>query len=517
LTDTAVASGSWRHLANALSNWGALVVSAVSGFFLSPFIVHGIGNDAYGAWALIGSLVSYLGLLDLGVRSAVTRYVAADTSTSRHAETSRLVSTALTFFIVAGAASVAVGGAFTLWGLPHVDMPGELLEPTQVAVLLASSGVAISMISGVYQSVVVGTQHFTLLNAVSIISTVVRVVAVIVGLNLGGEIVTLAIIQLAINAGVGIAMALLSRRVYPQLRISTATWKRADLHTLLSFGLASWFLRITSMLVHYADPLVIAALLPLAQITFFAIASTLIDYARQLVSGISHLIAPHASALQASGRAGDAGEAALTGARFATLISLTLLVTFIWRGATFIGLWMGPQYALECGTVLAILSCARWCSASFQVTSNALVGLGRHRGLVPATALEAATNLALSVWLAGRYGIVGVAIGTLIPRVALTVGFAPWYMRYAAGVPVGRYLFQTIIRPTLAIIPFALATIWMEHSWGADGLGVFFAQVTLALPLAAAGGWLAALDAPERALALQGAGRLIARFTRRGP
>ena len=517
MTKTSATTGPWRHLANALSNWGAFVVSAVSGFFLSPFIVHGIGNDAYGAWALIGSLISYLGLLDLGVRSAVTRYVANHQSASRHAELGHLVSTALTFFTLAGVVAAAVGGAFAYWGLPHVDMPGELLAPARITVLLASLGVTISMISGVYQAIPAGTQHFRILNAVTVASTLARVVAVIIGLNAGGGIITLAAIQLAINAAVGFAMISISRRVYPELQIRPAAWRRADARTLLSFGIVSWILQIASMLIHYADPLVIAALLPVLQVTFFAIAASLIDYARQLVSGISHLIAPHASALEGSGRAADAGEAALTGARFATLISLTLLVTFIWRGATFIGLWMGPEFASACGTVLVILACARWFSASFQVTSNALIGLGRHRGLIPAAVLEAMANLALSIWLAGHYGIIGVAMGTLIPRVALTVGFAPWYMRYAAGVPISRYLYQTIVRPSLAIIPFALATIWTEHAWAADGLAIFFAQVAVALPLAVAGGWVVALDTPERDLALQGMRKLTSQVTRRGP
>lgn len=488
---------------NVLFNWGALVVSAVSGFFLAPFIVHGIGSDAYGAWALIGSLVGYLGMLDLGVRSAVTRYVASHQAASRHTELGRLVSTALTFFTMAGAAAIAAGGAFALWGLPRLDMPDELLAPAQVAVVIASASVAISMISGVFPAVAAGTQHFRVLNTVSVVSTLVRVPAVVIGLNAGGGIVTLAVIQLAIGAAVGLVMIAVSRRVYPGLRIRPAVWKRADARTLLTFGVASWILQIANMLIHYSDPLVIATLLPVLQVTFFAIAVSLIEYARQLVIGISHLIAPQVSALEGSGRAAEAAEAALTGARFATLISLTLLVTYIFRGASFIGLWMGPEFASACGSVLVILACARWCSASFHVTSSALVGLGLHRGLIPAAVLEALTNLALSVWLAGHYGIVGVALGTLIPRIVLTVGFAPWYMRYVADVPISRYLYQTILRPSLAIIPFALAMLWMEHAFGASGLVIFFAQVAFALPLALAGAWIVALDAAERELALQ--------------
>src|SRR5207249_1908173 len=69
-----------RHLPSALrnifSNWAGFICSSIISFFLSPFVVHHLGNSAYGIWILMGSLTGYLGLLNLGVRGAVTKYVA---------------------------------------------------------------------------------------------------------------------------------------------------------------------------------------------------------------------------------------------------------------------------------------------------------------------------------------------------------------------------------------------------------------------------------------------------------
>src|SRR5438132_13926907 len=102
---------SWQHsLRNVVSNWAAFAVSVIISLFLSPFIVHRLGDSAYGAWVLLSSLVGYLGLLDLGTRSAVTRYVANYHSTHRHEDAGRIASTALGLFgglaLLAIAASV---------------------------------------------------------------------------------------------------------------------------------------------------------------------------------------------------------------------------------------------------------------------------------------------------------------------------------------------------------------------------------------------------------------------------
>ena len=61
---------------NVLANWGGYIFTAGVNFFLSPFVVHSLGNSAFGIWTILVSLVGYVGLFDLGIRAAVTRYVA---------------------------------------------------------------------------------------------------------------------------------------------------------------------------------------------------------------------------------------------------------------------------------------------------------------------------------------------------------------------------------------------------------------------------------------------------------
>src|SRR5262249_53088454 len=73
-----------RALINVVSNWAALATAAAVTFFLTPLVVHGLGPTVYGTWALLGGLVGYMGLVDLGVRGAVTRYVSAFHAAGSH-------------------------------------------------------------------------------------------------------------------------------------------------------------------------------------------------------------------------------------------------------------------------------------------------------------------------------------------------------------------------------------------------------------------------------------------------
>lgn len=491
--------GGRRHpIRNVATNWGAFVILAAIGFFLSPFVVHRLGNEAYGVWVLLGSLVGYLGLLDLGVRSAVTKYVATHHAAARHDEASGILSAALVFFLAAGLVVTALGLAFAWLGLSLFEIPPELAQVARLVLAIAGVNVAVSLVGGVFGGAVVGLQRFDVVNGIGVVDAALRALAVVAVLLAGGGLVGLALVNLTASLGNALAMAWASRRVYPELRLRLRGWTTHHLRSLVSFGFLASLLHVSAMLANYSDSVVIGLLLPVGQITFFAIAASLMDYSRQLVRGIAHVMSPLAGALEGRGREDAVPEALVAGARVASLVSLPIVVTFILRGSSFVGLWMGPEYAGPTGLVLAILACGRWVAAGFSVASSTLMGVNKHGGLVPAFLIEAAANVALSVALAGPLGITGVALGTAIPRIVVSLGFGPGYVRSAVGLPARRYVMTTLVRPSFAMIPFAVASGAIELGWPAANLFVYFGQILLALPLAALGAWFVAFDGQER-------------------
>ena len=58
-------------LRNMAWNWAGMICDATAAFLVMPFLIHQLGESSYGTWVLIGSLSSYFGMLDLGVRGSV--------------------------------------------------------------------------------------------------------------------------------------------------------------------------------------------------------------------------------------------------------------------------------------------------------------------------------------------------------------------------------------------------------------------------------------------------------------
>ena len=52
-----------KFLRNILSSVSGYAVTVLVALFLSPFVVHSLGDESYGLWVLVVSLTGYYGLL----------------------------------------------------------------------------------------------------------------------------------------------------------------------------------------------------------------------------------------------------------------------------------------------------------------------------------------------------------------------------------------------------------------------------------------------------------------------
>jgi O-antigen/teichoic acid export membrane protein len=481
-----------------LSNWTGLLVASLISFFLSPFIVSRLGDSGYGVWTLMASLTGYLGLLDLGVRGAVTRYVAQLNAQSDHKEAGRIVSSALAIFGVVGLVIIVlvIVSASPIVSVFHIP---EAYEAEAQAVLIVSGlGMALSLISGVFGGIVAGVQRFDWQNGIEITVAIFRALAIIIVLTRGYGLLGLAWVHLLFIVLSGLAYLAASSHLYRDLKVSLRGCAASKIRLILSFGTFILLLDLARQMILYTGSVVIGSFLPVAAVTLFVIASNLVIYARSLILGISTILLPRASATEAAGQQSELRRLLLRSARWATLIILPIVVTFYFRGETFIGLWMGPSYAQSSGGVLRILSLALGFMGSTHVGTAVMLGIGRHRALAPAVLIEAACNLALSICLVRQWGINGVAWGTTIPSLVVSLVFWPLYARRVLRIALVDFIRSAWLRPALAIVPFGLLTVAVARSWEATNLFFFFLQVATLLPLAALGAWFWGLDVTER-------------------
>jgi O-antigen/teichoic acid export membrane protein len=302
-------------------------------------------------------------------------------------------------------------------------------------------------------------------------------------LRSGHGIVGIALSELVATVVGNVLLVWIARRLYPELRIQLKKPKRETLKQIWSYSFYAFLTTIAVQLVYQTDNLVVGAFVSASAVTFFAIANNLCRYATQIVSSMGGTFVPAASTYEAAGDSASLLMLYKNGTRATLMISLPILITFIVRGPSFIGLWMGPEYAHSSGIVLIILSIALFFSYANRTAGAIAFGVEKHKTTALWSIGEGVANLALSILLVHWYGIYGVAIGTMVPSLFVQVILWPRYISKLVGLSSFEVIWQIWGPMLLASVPFAIASYAISILFPAHSLAVFFLQVLATLPV----------------------------------
>jgi O-antigen/teichoic acid export membrane protein len=473
-----------RHLArNVLFNWLGTIANMAVGFLLSPFILHRLGNVAYGVWVLTVSVVGYLGLLDLGMQSSILRFVSQGHTKQDHQGASEASSAALWVRLQISALALLLSAGIAVV-FPHIfKIPQELASDARKAILLIGATTAITMSLGVVGGVISALNRYDLQNYVSMVQTAIRVIGIVAVLRSGHGIVAIATCELVSVSAGRLLQVWIARRLYPELRIRLAKPKRETLKKIWSYSSYTFLIAIAVQLVYQTDNLVVGAFVSTAAVTFYAIANSLCRYVNQVIISMSGTFTIAASSYEAAGDTASLLMLYKNGTRAMMMVSLPIIITLITRGSSFIGLWMGPQYSHISGTVLVILSVPLFFSFANQTAAAIAFGIEKHKTMALWAVGEGIANLTLSIILVHWYGIYGVAIGTLVPSLIAQLGFWPRYISKLVGLTPFEVVWNVWGPVILTSIPFAIASWTIEAFHPAHSIAEFFFQVIATLPV----------------------------------
>jgi len=501
----------WRViLRNITSNWAGYVATAMVGFLLSPFIVHSLGNTGYGLWTLVLSLTGYFGLLDLGIRSSVGRFVARYVALNEEEKTNRIVSTAFCILATGGILALLATVVVAEFFFQSLHVEARFQATGTTALLITGLTMACTLPLGVFSSVLVAVERFDLLSGVTIVGELARAALIVIFLKAGHGLVTVALIAFVVSLSQYLAMAAFARKQYPPLRISFRLVDRATFRELFGFGIYRFVWIVANQLIFYSDSVVIGIFLSTGAITYFAIAGSLINYGRTVVSLATDTFYPAATRMDSRQDLHGLRELLIVGTRISLLISLPLCLGFLFLGRQFITLWMGKEYAVS-ATFLAVLTIPQFTAMSQYMATLVLAGMAKHKVLAYLVFAEGLVNLVLSIILVRKMGLIGVAWGTVIPDVILTAVVIPWYTLGKLQLGLREYLVRGFVRPVVSVLPvlalaFAFSTFVTNPSWP-----IFGGEVAAICGTVAIMGYFLCLNSGHRAIAHEKVRRVLQR------
>ena len=447
---------------NVGSSWVALGFNIVVGVLLSPYILHHLGDEAFGLWVLIFSITGYYGLFDMGIRSSIVRYVASFSATGNRVELDRLISTAVFTYSGIGAIAlmITLAGSYSVGSIFHIST--DFLHTARWLFLIVGSAVALGFPVGVSGGILEGLQRFYVLNFTSICATLVRALLIVLALRHGYGLLSVALITVSMPLISGIVNATVVLRILP-LHLHIKNVNRDSVRRIATYSSSTFIILVASRLRFKTDAVVIGTFLSSAAITYFTIGSRLVDYAGEVVSGLAQVFVPMSSQSDATGDLVGLRKILIAGNRACALIIFPMAVILIILGKSVIQAWVGARYVATSYPVLLVLVIPSTLMWAQSACGRILFGMAKHKTLAIVTLLEGGANLFLSIYLVRRFGILGDAAGTSIPLACTTLFFLPRHLCHVLKLRVGTYVRQAFLLPLTLCVPLTVALLLMRR------------------------------------------------------
>ncbi len=444
---------------NVLLEYTAIAVNIAIGVIMLPFNIHHLGQSAYGLWVLTVSVTTYFSLLDLGYGSAQVKFAAQYRALRNTQAINEIVSTL--FFLFLGIACLvyvaAVVVSFNLGHLFHLN--AEQARIGRAVLLTVSVGVALGFPFSVFGGLVNGFQRYYQNTTIAIVASVIIATINVVVLSLGYGIVELVAATTAYRVINLFAYRRSAYRAFPPLQVRWSLVRRERLREVSAFSVYLLIIDIAGKINFTSDTMVIGAFMNTAAIAVWSVPNRLIDMTRMSTRVLSVFLFPTIVGSAAQNRLERLRLVLVHSTRLSLAMAIPMAATTAMLGRNVILAWVGPRF-LDGVPLLSLFAVIVVIRMGGGTAGALLKGADGHRLLAGAFMALAITNLLLSIVFVRWFGLVGVALGTLIPvAVFHAVVFFPAACR-RVEIPVAEAVRKAVWPALWPAVP-TMAFLWL--------------------------------------------------------
>jgi O-antigen/teichoic acid export membrane protein len=500
---------------NVSTRYVAIVAETVIGLVMLPFNLAHLGPSAYGLWVLLGSITIHFSVLDLGYAGALVKFMAQYRAHRNARALNEIASTLFFVFLAIGVA--AYGAAAVLaFNLDHVfKITHEQAQTGQWLLLIIAVYVALNFPFSVYGGVTSGFQRYDANNMVAIVVSVAAAIVNAVVLLAGYGLVTLVASTTFVRVLGYIAYRRNAFKIFPELQISLSLFRRSRLREVTGFSVYSSIIDWANKLNYQLDEVVIGAFMGATWVAVWAPAERIISGTQRLTNQLNGVLFPVIVDSDASQQRDRLQQILLQGTRLSLVMVVPIAAALILLARPLLHAWLGTRASSVDQTVvvLQILAVAVAIRVGNATGTTLLKGAGQHRMLAFTNLGTGVINLALSVALIKPYGLVGVAIGTLIPIAASSIFILFPASCRRVELPIGHAVVHSVL-PALWPAAVTAAALLAMRSLSSGTLLAVVLQAAVGSVIYIALFFAVAIDRSDRTLYTTKALELVGR--RRG-
>jgi len=460
----------WR---NTGTNYLRTILRLGSGLILFRLTFQYLSTEAFGFYSLLWSLFGYTILLDFGLGFTAQKAVAEHSAHGKTDKLNQLIATIFWSFAVVGAVFLAVFLLGRPLFLEWTKISPEHWETFGHAYIIFFCAMGVAFPLGIFPEMLRGLQRIDLANWLTIGSTIINLGLLSWALLHDWSLPAIVAISVVTTIAPSAAAGLM---VLPRIRglsLHPRHYRLSAVKGVLSFSIIAYLITFTNLIMSRTDQAVISFSIGIGFIAIYQAGYKVSEMFGMFSVQMQDALTPAAAQMNIQNDTAGLRDLLIKSSSLTLLLTVPLYALCAAYLAPLVKVLTGLEelpydtYLVGQALLLATFSSLITNSCSKRI----LMMCGWEKKLLRISLVDATVNLVLSLILVHQLGVLGVALGTMIPTILvgwlwvlpLTARFAETSLTSFAKEIVG-----PVFKPVAAGLAALAALVWLVP-FPADG------------------------------------------------
>lgn len=334
--------------AGAVLNYVIIGLNTLVGLAYTPYMLRCLGQNEYGLYSLVASVIAYLTILDFGFGNAIVRYTAKFRAEGKKQEQWEMFGMFLIVYSIIGLIAFAGGLAlyFNVDALFDCTMTASDLSQARTMMLMLTFNLAFTFPLSIFGAIITAYENFVFQRVVNILRIILSTGVLILVLSIGYKAVAMVVVQTVFNF-LTLAINLLYCKKKLKIHI---VFREFDLAFIKEISIYSFWIFLNAIMdkIYWGTgQFVLGAICGTVAVAIFSVAILLQQMYMTFSCSITNVLLPKVTGMVAHSRSDkEISDLFIGTGRIQCLIISFILCGFIVFGQGFIDIWAGADYSL---------------------------------------------------------------------------------------------------------------------------------------------------------------------------
>jgi O-antigen/teichoic acid export membrane protein len=393
-----------------------MIANIIVTFVYTPIMLKLMGNEEFGLYSLVSSVISYLSVLDMGFGNAMIRFISKAQAKKEYDKEKEINGLFLILYSAIGIITIFIGIALInniqkLFPALTQDEIGKAKVIMEILILT----IAISFPLSIFDSYVMACEKFKFLKILNLVKTISIPLTMLPLLFLGYKAIAMVIVTSIFNIMYHICTLLCCfKKLNMKIYISKGKFNVELFKNIFNYSFFVFLGLIVDTVFNNTDQVILGSVCGTVAVSIYSVGSKIINMNTTVSTTLSGLFLPKITKMLEEKEADyKISNLFLKVSRIQIYLMVLISSGFIVYGKQFLNLWVGGGYEQTYYIILLIIL-----PALIPLTQNIGISIiqakNKHQFRSVVYFIIAIINVILTIPLAKRFEGIGAAIGTLI-------------------------------------------------------------------------------------------------------